>query len=204
MARYSRNWPPLFQVIVVLGIIAVMVAILFPLFQKVHEGNRRGCGSNLKQIGLGLDQYAQDSDEVMPSGVTPTGNGWAGTLYPFIKSTEAYRCPNDPSQAPFISYAENQNIVRQKFDNFTSPASTVVFYETTTLNCDPSTAETVSTTGLSAPQDSTRHDAEFGLYFATLDGHVKFITPNKVSGGPHAVSAKSMPQRAYVETFAVK
>ena len=210
MPARSRTGVSVWSIVGVLAIVLLIAAILFPVFQKVDGGRRHGhsfCPSNMKQLGLALTQYTQDSDEVLPSGVNAAGNGWAGALYPFIKSTVVYRCPDDPATAPFISYAENQNIVRQELFKFTDPAVTVAFYETTTSNCDPSLPETVSTTGISAPQNSTRHDNSsipFGLNFATIDGHVKYLSPNKISGGPGAVPAKHIPQGDFVETFAVK
>lgn len=208
MARNRRYWPPVGQVLVVLCIIAFMTAILFPVFQKVHEG-RSGpyCPSNMKQVMLALTQYVQDNDNVLPAGVNSAGNGWAGEVYPFIKSAAAYHCPNDTSQAPFISYAENRNLVKQHLVNFTDPAATVALYETTTLNCDPAQLETISTTGIEAPQNSTRHESPqspHGLYFAALDSHVKYLVPSQVSGGPQAVSVKQMPGGIYQETFALK
>ena len=198
------------QVVVVLAIIAFVAAVLFPVFQKVRENPHHGsCASNMKQLGLAMTQYEQDADGTFPAGINSAGNGWAGEIYPFVKSLEVYHCPDDPEEGKIISYAENQNLVKQNSANLPASAATVALYETTTLNCDPSTLETVSTTGLSAPQDSKRHDGgtpetAYGLYFLAVDGHVKFLKPGQVSGGPNAVHAKMLPQRVYAETFAVK
>lgn len=193
-----RQWFAVFAVIV------LMYAILFPVFQKVHEGNGRDyCQSNLKQLGLALIQYEQDADETYPPGINTAGNGWGGQIYYFIKSTGIYKCPKDAQEGNFISYAENQNTVKQSVSNFADPRGTVALYEFTTLNCDPSQPETISTTGLSAPQNSARHDSQtFGLNFLFVDGHVKRLTPGQVSGGANAVPPTH--RGSYLATFAVK
>ncbi len=194
------------QWLAVIVIIALMYAILFPVFQHVqHRDGRFSCQSNMKQLGLAYAQYEQDDDGVLPSGVNAAGNGWAGQLYPYVKSKLAYRCRDDAHDSSFISYAENQNLVRLRVKTLPNPAATVVLYEFSTLNCDPSTPEAISATGLSAPQDSTRHNPRtFGLNFLMTDGHVKMLLPAQVSGGPGAISPQTLPNGQIVRTFAVK
>lgn len=207
MSPRSRSGVTFPQAAAVLVVIAIVAAIIFPMFQKVREGSGRSCASNLRQLSVALTQYEQDADSGFPAGANPAGNGWAGELYPFTKSTGVYHCPDDPQQGNYVSYAENRNIVKRSVTGMAAPDRTVVLYEFTTLSCDPSAAETVSATGLSAPQDSKRHDSPnfpYGLNFLAVDGHVKFLTPEKVSGGPQAVCAKTLPQGATVETFAIK
>jgi len=210
MFTRSRIGVTIPQIAAVLAIIAVMAAIIFPVFQRpisIHP--RSSCASNMKQLGLAMTQYSQDADENFPSGANAAGNGWAGELYPFVKSTGVYHCPNDVQDGAVVSYAENRNLVKQSYENLSTFSATVALYEFTTLNCDPMTAEAVSATGLKAPQDSRRHDgggpgAAFSLNFLAVDGHVKFLTPEQVSGGPNAVRAKGLPSGKIVETFAVK
>ena len=73
----KRKGFTLIELLVVIAIIAILAAILFPVFQKVRENARRtSCASNEKQIGIAFTQYEQDGDELTP-GSTQWGYGWA-------------------------------------------------------------------------------------------------------------------------------
>ncbi len=100
----TRRGFTLIELLVVIAIIAILAAILFPVFQKVRENARRAsCQSNEKQLGLAFIQYSQDGDEKLPNGVWSRfgnppqyeGVGWASQLYPYTKSTGVYVCPDD-------------------------------------------------------------------------------------------------------------
>ena len=59
----------LIELLVVIAIIAILAAILFPVFAKAREKARQAsCSSNEKQLGLGIIQYVQDNDEMFPQG----------------------------------------------------------------------------------------------------------------------------------------
>jgi prepilin-type N-terminal cleavage/methylation domain-containing protein/prepilin-type processing-associated H-X9-DG protein len=139
----------LIELLVVIAIIAILAAILFPVFAKVREKARQtACLSNEKQLGLSMIQYAQDYDETLPCGTQLNfggrlGAGWAGQVYPYVKSTGIFKCPDDlttgnstatPPTFP-VSYAYNTNIpnsynaVKGQLAGFTSPAKTVLLSE---------------------------------------------------------------------------
>ena len=112
----KRKGFTLIELLVVIAIIAILAAILFPVFAKAREKARQtSCLSNEKQLGLGFTQYVQDNDETLPN-CDIYGQGWAGKIYPYVKSAGVYGCPDDPT-APTaaglykLSYAGNANVL---------------------------------------------------------------------------------------------
>jgi len=128
--RTGRRAFTLIELLVVIAIIALLAAILFPVFELAREKARSAsCQSNLKQIGLGLTQYEQDFDEELPLGeIYPFGpiavacagaqlsTGpqfatnwgpqpmWMGYIYPYTKSTQIYYCPDGPTSSDAIQF----------------------------------------------------------------------------------------------------
>ncbi|RYX83370.1 DUF1559 domain-containing protein [bacterium] len=94
----ARKGFTLIELLVVIAIIAILAAILFPVFARARENARRSsCQSNLKQIGLGVFQYTQDYDEKLPSRVNfgAQTQNWREVIQPYIKSTQLFACPSN-------------------------------------------------------------------------------------------------------------
>jgi prepilin-type N-terminal cleavage/methylation domain-containing protein/prepilin-type processing-associated H-X9-DG protein len=100
--KIGRKGFTLIELLVVIAIIAILAAILFPVFGRARESARRtSCVSNTKQIGLAFIQYYQDYDEQFPMAknvVAGANTHWANSsLQPYLKSRQILRCPNDNS-----------------------------------------------------------------------------------------------------------
>ena len=106
MTRFSsaKKAFTLIELLVVIAIIAILAAILFPVFAQARERARAiSCISNLKQIGLGLMMYSQDYDETLPVAfpANPPINGGGQAVTPFesmiepnTKNTDMWKCPS--------------------------------------------------------------------------------------------------------------
>ena len=142
-SRHERGFT-LIELLVVIAIIAILAAILFPVFAQAREKARAtSCSSNIRQAGLAIMQYTQDYDERYPNGyINQTGfpvrgMGWAGQSYAYIKNTGLLHCPDDTNSQKTmngfnyypVSYAMNTNAAGAAIAAFASPASTVAMTE---------------------------------------------------------------------------
>jgi len=105
----SRRGFTLIELLVVIAIIAILAAILFPVFARAREKARASsCLSNVKQLMLGVMMYAQDYDETLIPGAypieTPTLR-WYSILEPYLKNAQMLQCPNLPGG--YVDYGWN-------------------------------------------------------------------------------------------------
>lgn len=129
--KKRRRGFTLIELLIVIAIIAILAAILFPVFAKARENARRAsCQSNLKQIGLGITMYAQDYDERLPMqsdngvggatsiinfadptvGQSPNSLNVYYAIYPYTRSWQILTCPSaTPGAAPYNPYQPNSN-----------------------------------------------------------------------------------------------
>lgn len=109
----KKNAFTLIELLVVIAIIAILAAILFPVFSRARENARRSsCGSNMRQIGLGIMQYTQDFDEKYPLHLdNSAGNQkvWLDLVQPYVKSAGVFNCPSS-SNIVFAPNAMDTNI----------------------------------------------------------------------------------------------
>ncbi len=98
-----RNGFTLIELLVVIAIIAILAAILFPVFAKAREKARQtSCLSNIRQLSTGLLSYVQDYDEEMPGGLLYPDPGnpsvrysWRYMIQPYVKNSQIFKCPTN-------------------------------------------------------------------------------------------------------------
>ena len=102
VGRRPQSGFTLIELLVVIAIIALLAAILFPVFARARENARKSsCQNNLKQIGLGFAQYSQDFDGYFPGSETEVQSvpsskvrNWSSIIFPYVKSGQIFVCPS--------------------------------------------------------------------------------------------------------------
>ena len=180
----------LIELLVVIAIIAILAAILFPVFARAREKARQAsCGSNLKQIALAHLMYVQDYDERFLYGWNSSyscSSSWAGFLIPYVKNQQLFDCPTSPTWSPWSgssNYAWTYDHMRMAkisaLSTYGSPSDYFLsydcYYSYLCVNPDDETGFNV-TIGATQSKDrcAWRHNGMVNAAFA--DGHVKAVT----------------------------
>jgi prepilin-type N-terminal cleavage/methylation domain-containing protein/prepilin-type processing-associated H-X9-DG protein len=159
LIKVKRRGFTLIELLVVIAIIAILAAILFPVFAKARAKARQAtCLSNMKQIGMATMMYAQDYDEALPPALgvsdqlilSPGGKAWQAWgngpyyyyyytyLLPYIKTDKIFMCPESiHPDSWYYSYSPNVSIFSHVADLsrgktlsvFDSPASVYLYYD---------------------------------------------------------------------------
>ncbi len=202
--RYERHGFTLIELLVVIAIIAILAAILFPVFARAREKARQSsCLSNVKQLALGHMMYAQDYDEcIVMTTHMGTANLWQGLIMPYVKNVQIYNCPSAPSNLqsqsnPISARCYYMNSLLStayhmgglSLGRIASPAECVLLCE-----CGSSTGmdyETKPSWMISNPTQcglAQRHNE--GQNVGMCDGHAKWYKPNQIWDGTNNDSQK--------------
>jgi len=145
----------LIELLVVIAIIAILAAILFPVFARAREKARQtSCLSNLKQLGLGALMYAQDYDELLPwmwqgpgvpwphvpleQAAVSNYTIWAEWIYPYVKNTQLFQCQSQKfTTMPYGTFATGYNYNGSSSGGCSGvalaqigqPANTIIMYD---------------------------------------------------------------------------
>jgi len=186
----TRQGFTLIELLVVIAIIAILAAILFPVFAKAREKARQtSCLSNLKQLGLAMLSYCQDYDEKMPREYWGAGTNytwpsnppsvaagmWIPSVYPYIKNVQMLNCPSNSSAwaGAYIgggfSYPFNHYLNLASLGTIAAPSQCILnicgdyYYSNGTNWVDSET---------SRPTVKARHNE--GTNAVMVDGHAKW------------------------------
>jgi prepilin-type N-terminal cleavage/methylation domain-containing protein/prepilin-type processing-associated H-X9-DG protein len=194
------------ELIIVLMVIGILAAIIFPMLAKPRNpGRRSSCQSNLKQVAIGVKQYIQDNDDLYPAAVMSrrlnvVGNpkGWADAIQPYVKSIQIYQCPNEATTQPpadtnndgiladengYTDYWYNRNLSGASEKKLTFIANTILAGDGND-GIDVTDAR-YSKFGLPADWLTDKSKPSFRhldcANYAFADGHVKCLKPEKIT-----------------------
>lgn len=188
----------LIELLVVIAIIAILAAILFPVFAKAREKARQSsCLSNVKQISLGIVQYAQDYDETLPANATaaysyaapdgtpiviapPSAMLWMYMVYPYVKNVQVFTCPSYSDKWSASTYDGNCGYGKNTWIGNTSlarvdePVQTVLVNDSSYYLTDWDVRTDSDSSSGSDNADEPRNSHNEGANFGFCDGHAKW------------------------------
>jgi len=195
----------LIELLVVIAIIAILAAILFPVFARAREKARQTqCLNNVRQMTTGVAMYAQDFDETLPlvaisvpsyympsggrhtSGVMP----WVIVLDPYIKNTQIFACPtaaggwdggdgdsnNVNLEFNSLTYGYSETLSNMAVGRVVYPAQTMCLADSSTDNYFIDTMATYhGTAAVEGRDDIAALRHNDGANIGYIDGHAKWI-----------------------------
>ncbi|MCE5240846.1 DUF1559 domain-containing protein [bacterium] len=195
----------LIELLVVIAIIAILAAILFPVFARAREKARQtNCVANVRQLGTALQMYTDDYDETLPRfnfgaimvGGSPQNQTWARVIKPYVKNNQLYVCPSkktngwlfesdsDTVWAP-CGYGVNDAYVFPgvgysvvSLSQVGDPASTISLSERAGLNTVRIYAPVAQGGAGANPSCNVDGRHNNGANFLFLDSHAKFMPTN--------------------------
>ena len=189
----------LIELLVVIAIIAILAAILFPVFARAREKARQSsCLSNVKQIALACMMYTQDYDErlprmyfdtgvpgsvVYPAGGTSNGMIWPNPVYPYVNNIQVFNCPSwgtrwSGNYSGTVPYGISSHLSGKALADLKRPAETILVADSYNASgssqcyCIQRNIQIWSTDGKVRNAIPARHNE--GANFGLADGHAKW------------------------------
>ncbi len=196
----KRKGFTLIELLVVIAIIAILAAILFPVFAKAREKARQAsCQSNLKQIAIAFQMYAQDYDETYLLMASADGSlAWIDLLAPYTTGRKIAQCPDYSNSSLYLGYGYNfltfgypdpywyPGVAR--IGDIQNPSESIVFMDAVRPWPYPASTQVASAYDLNALNSSDwqpvsgidpRHSDGVNMAFA--DGHVKWMNVGQIA-----------------------
>ncbi len=191
----NRRGFTLIELLVVIAIIAILAAILFPVFARAREKARQSsCLSNLKQMTLGVLMYAQDYDEQWPyhhyattpatitypgGGVTASGMMWFAAIYPYVSNMQIFNCPSNSyrwngNYSGSIRYGYSRYLGGKSLSDARDSANTMVLADSDYEAGQSALSYTLYSTYSPRTFFAPRHNG--GGNMGLADGHAKWFT----------------------------
>jgi prepilin-type N-terminal cleavage/methylation domain-containing protein/prepilin-type processing-associated H-X9-DG protein len=208
--KMKRTGFTLIELLVVIAIIAILAAILFPVFARARaKAQQNTCLSNVKQLMLAVIMYCSDYDETLPRdnngtamvGGSPQIQTWARVLKPYVKNEQIYLCPSKPENdfqfekdpdtvwAPCAYGANDSYLFRgigysvTRVGAVESPSETIALGERYGLNKVRLYSPVAEGGAGATPKCNVDVRHNEGANFGFLDGHAKWMQ----SGGAWSV-----------------
>jgi prepilin-type N-terminal cleavage/methylation domain-containing protein/prepilin-type processing-associated H-X9-DG protein len=200
MAANRRRAFTLIELLVVIAIIAILAAILFPVYARLKEkAIRTLCLSNCKQLGTAFQTYVDDNDGRYPGdGVYPELAGWVispqkeyniqveqGALFPYVRSSSLYVCPLQRKKTVDIklSYTMNGRLRYFPQSGIKAPSTCLVLIEEAEHTCGIDEGPNDGTyydwyVGMNCDLPASRHMGGGNHTFA--DGHAKWVPASRL------------------------
>lgn len=199
----QRRGFTLIELLVVIAIIAILAAILFPVFARAREKARQtSCLSNVKQMTLGVLMYVQDYDESWPyhhnptaptavtypgGGVTTAGVMWYAAIYPYVNNMQLFSCPSSSykwngNYTGGIRYGYSRYLGGRNLADVQDSANTMVLADSDYEAGQSALSYTLYSTYSPRTFFAPRHNE--GGNMGLADGHAKWF---KITGQTHDI-----------------
>ncbi len=190
------------EFIVVVAIVVILAAILYPVFNRASCSSRRDdCRSNLRQIALAWQQYAADENGLAPTlAVNGQFYGWSDALSAYGLAPTALHCPScraapafNPLATGYSTYWMNSRIAGRNLKIIARPARTILSGDGEAGDARSAVSHLPQTWRNDEKSPAFRHQG--GAAYAFADGHVRWLKPERITTRSSAAGAPTFSPR---------